>query len=220
MPRRTCLAVSLVVALAGAAMLPARARADGDPASDVLLVQNVFLPFQVQLSPKLQRALDSATVQAKRAGYPIRVALIMQKFDLGAVPSLWRFPQTYTDFLGQELGFVYTGRVLVVMPNGFGIHHGKASVAAEQRVLRGLTVGQGPDGMAASALDAVVKLAAAAGHRLDVPRVTAEATTRHSSANQDRLVIGAAMLGAVLLAAAVLLVRRRRGVRRYEGGSA
>jgi hypothetical protein len=213
MTRRSFLPICLVLALAAEA-LPQPARADGDPASDVLIVQNVFLPFQVNLPPPIQQGLFNATAQAKRVGYPIKVALIIDRFYLGRVPSLWLKPQTYARFLGQELNFVYRGRLLVVMPNGFGVYHGRASVAPEQRVLRGVRVGEGPGGLAASALDAVVKLAAAAGHRLDVPQVTLAVQPQHSPANRNRLLIGGAVLGAVLAAGFVVFVRWRRGVRR------
>src|SRR5262249_40533865 len=148
-----------------------QARADGDPASDVLVVEKVFLPFQVKLPKSLQDGLLQATTEAARVGYPIRVALITTPSDLGAVPSLFGKPQTYAQFLWQELSFVYKGRVLIVMPGGFGIYVAHATLASERRLLAGLKVGSGADGMAASALNAVVKLAAAAGHPLDVKPV-------------------------------------------------
>jgi hypothetical protein len=202
--------LALAVVLATAALGAQQARADGDPASDVLIVQNVFLPFQAELPKPLQSGLLRATAEAKPAGYPIKVALITQPADLGAIPSLFEKPQTYAQFLWQELSFVYHGRLLVVMPNGFGFFNGRVSIAAEQRVLSRLPVGAGLDGMAASALNAVLDLAAAAGHPLDVPRVPVAAKPVHSSSNNDRFVIGGAVLGGALLAAAVVLIRRRR----------
>jgi MYXO-CTERM domain-containing protein len=205
------LLVAGLVVLALAALGAQSARADGDPASDVLVVQNVFLPFAAQLPKPLDRALTRATAQAKKAGYPIRVALITQPADLGAVPSLFGKPQTYAKFLGEELSFVYSGRVLVVMPKGFGVYNGRAPVTAEERVLAKIPVGPGLDGMAGSAVNAVAALAAAAGHRLNVPQIhTFTDAKSSSSSNDDRLIIGAAVGGLALLAAAAYAVRRRR----------
>ena len=38
------------------------------------------------------------------------------------MPVLWRQPQTYARFLGQELARFYPRRLLVVMPNGYGLY--------------------------------------------------------------------------------------------------
>ena len=47
--------------------------------------------------------------------------MIASSYDLGSITSLWRKPRTYARFLGAELQFVYKDRLLIVMPNGFGI---------------------------------------------------------------------------------------------------
>ena len=50
-------------------------------------------------------------------------------------PALWRQPQKYAQFLGQELFYVYKGRLLIAMPNGYGIYqHGKR-VTTERKLL-------------------------------------------------------------------------------------
>ncbi len=49
------------------------------------------------------------------------MALIATQADLGSVTELWRQPQNYARFLGQELGQVYRGTLVVAMPAGFGI---------------------------------------------------------------------------------------------------
>src|SRR3954453_23411029 len=107
--------------LAAACVAVPAAHADGDPASDYLLTQNVFVPFDGKVPKEQADALNAVVLDAKKKGYTIRVALISREFDLGAVPSLWRKPKTYARFLGQELFFVYKGRLLVVMPNGYGV---------------------------------------------------------------------------------------------------
>jgi hypothetical protein len=201
----------VLVALVLAALAAQGARADGDPASDVLIVQTVFLPFQAQLPKPLESKLTRATVEATKAGYRIRVALIAQPSDLGAVPSLFEKPQTYAKFLWQELSFVYKGGVLVVMPNGLGFYDGRDPGPSQAKVLSGIPVGAGLNGMAASALNAVVGLATAAGHKLSVQSVAVPAKAGSgSSSGSDRLIIGGAVAGGVLLAAAAVVVRRRR----------
>ena len=79
---------SLALLLALAALLPAAARADGDPASDVLYTGFVFFPFDVKFDPKLQSQLTELAVSSKEKGIPIRVALIANRYDLGSVGAL------------------------------------------------------------------------------------------------------------------------------------
>ena len=201
---------ALVAALAAAAVLAGQARADGDPASDVLVVDRIFVPFEVTLPAPVKDGLNQATLEAKQQGYPIRVALITTPSDLGAVPSLFGKPQTYAQFLWEELSFVYHGRVLVVMPNGFGIYAGKVPVEKEKRLLAAMKPGVGANAMAASALNAVLKLAAASGHQLSVkPVPVANATPASSSTNEDRFIIGGAVLAGLLVTAAAVYLRRR-----------
>jgi hypothetical protein len=204
-------AAVLLAAFAVAAFAGQGARADGDPASDVLVVQTIFLPFQAELPKPLQSKLLQATLEAQKARYPIRVALITQPSDLGAVPSLYGKPQTYAKFLWQELSFVYKGGVLIVMPNGLGFYDGRDPGASQTKVLSGIPVGAGLNGMAATAINAVVGLAAAAGHKLSVQNVAVPAKAGSGSGSgSDRLIIGGAAAGGVLLAAAAVIVRRRR----------
>ena len=119
LPRRgllAALAVTILALLAGA--LPHAARADGDPASDVLLAQPLYLPQDASVPPAEQTQLASLLAAAHQAGYDVRVALIAQPADLGSITALWRQPQNYARFLGQELSLNYTGALLVVMPTG------------------------------------------------------------------------------------------------------
>jgi hypothetical protein len=199
----------LLLVLAASALAAAPATADGDPASDVLIVDTIFVPFQARLAKPLEADLRRATTEAARKGYPIRVALIEQPADLGAVPSLFGKPQTYAQFLWQELSFVYKGNLLVVMPQGFGFYSRDGAGKSQTDLLERIPLGGGLDGMAASALNGVIDLAAAAGHRLSVPKATVVPRTG-SDSSDDRIVIGAAVGGAVLLAAALVAFRRWR----------
>jgi hypothetical protein len=161
------------------------ARANGDPASDVLLTQPVFFPIDATLPDSDREALLKTVEAANARGYPIRVALIPFTSDLGTAVSLWRHPQSYAKFLGSELAFVYAKRLLIVQPSGFGFYNHGKPVAKEQRVLAKVPVGKTPAGLAQSATAAVRALTAADG-------ITLPATKTKSTATRDRLIIAAA----------------------------
>jgi len=201
---RALAAVTLTAVACTIAATPARA--DGDPASDYLLTQNVFVPFDTKISPTLTQQLARLTLDGKRKRYPIKVALIATPYDLGAITGLWRKPQRYAHFLAQEIAFVYRGRLLIVMPNGFGIYNLGHQTAKEKRVLSQLTVASGGNGMAASAITAVKRLAAADGVKL-VPRSVASSSNRNT---HDRYVILLIVAGVLLVLVIFMPLRRRK----------
>jgi hypothetical protein len=150
------------LACAACAAAPQVARADSDPASDILPQQDTFLPYQPKISNDLKAKLQGATAAAKKAGYPIKVAIIATAADLGGVPNLFNQPTKYAGFLGSEINFNKKAQpLLVVMPVGLGTYQAgpKATKAIED-----IKVGNGSDGLANTALEGVSKLAAAAGH--------------------------------------------------------
>jgi hypothetical protein len=149
-------ALLAVVLLAGVAAQSARA--DGDPASDYLLVQRVFVPYEGATAARQQHDLTSAVAAANKAGFAIRVAVIYSNYDLGSVTVLWRKPRTYARFLGVELGFVYKQRLLIVMPNGFGFNWPKHPTTAEYALLTKVPIHQGAAGLLESATAAVQAL--------------------------------------------------------------
>ena len=112
------------------------ARADGDPASDYLVAKQVFLSSQPASESASQRQLISAVAAANRAGFAIKVAVISSEYDLGSITALWRKPRIYARFLGLELSSVYKQRLLVVMPNGFGLNWPGHSTASAYRSAR------------------------------------------------------------------------------------
>ena len=196
---------SVLLAAACLAASPAVARADGDPASDFLLSQNTFLPYDANISQAQAARLNELVAEAKQRGYPIRVAIIGKPFDLGAVPSLWLKPETYARFLGQELFFLYKGRLLVVMPNGYGVSRGGKSLASSQTVVDRLPrPGESGPALVDAATRAVQRLAAQSGVQVDVP--TADAGSNHTT--RDRIVLGAIALGVVALIGAGYALRR------------
>ena len=114
---RRAIAWIAALTIVAAAVAPAPALADGDPASDELIGANVFYPFSPAVEADLQDTLNAEAAAAGRAHFPIKVALIDSAADLGAIPSLFAKPQQYADFLDQEISFAGTKTVLlVVMP--------------------------------------------------------------------------------------------------------
>jgi hypothetical protein len=202
-----------VVALGGLLALtisgplaPSRALADGDPASDVLLGDNVFYPYTPAVPRSVQQTLNAETATAKAHGWPIKVALIAGPTDLGVIPDLFGKPQSYADFLDQEISFTSKQRLLVVMSTGYGVQglDGPATLAA-----RGLAKPSGKTStdLARAAIVAVARLAAASGHPIKgVPGASQGAGGKGSS--KAPLVIG--LVVAALLVAATLIVLRRR----------
>jgi hypothetical protein len=203
--------VSLAVLLALSLGAPA-ARADADPASDFLIQQDAFYPFTTKVSTSQKQALNAALASGRKAGVHIKVAIIASPNDLGAVSILFnRPPQQYAKFLGTELSYVNTARVLVVTPNGYGLWWHKPLPAREVAVLHSLPRPASADGdtLAAAANTAVRRLLAVHGVRVAPPPAT------HGSATGDRLKIagGVLVLVAIGLGASMLLRRRRRLMR-------
>ena len=198
----------VISALAGALALlaPAAARANGDPASDVLLTDQVFLPFEAPISKSAQNDLRKTVAESNKKHFKIRVAVIAFTSDLGTAVSLWKHPQSYSEFLGKEIAFVYTGPLLISMPSGFGFYDEGRRVASEKQVLAKLKPGSTPTPLADSTTAAVRALAAAKGITLPKP-------SSGSSGTHDRLILGAAVLAFLLVLAfpARLLRRRARG---------
>jgi len=200
----------LVLAAALVALLaPATARADADPASDYLYSLWVFLPYETKVPAGDAAQLRAVVRESRKAGYPIKVAVIGSPSDLGAVNALWKKPKQYARFLGSELVFLYKGRLLVVMPNGLGLSKNGRPVPKEARALDEIAVGPGGAGLAKGATAAVRALAAANGHPVALPSEQ-PAAGKDDHSNRDRAIIGAAILAVGLAWAAVLLVRRRR----------
>jgi len=193
---------ALLVAAAVALLAVPLARANGDPASDVLLTQKVFFPFDATLSDSDREALQKTVDEANARGYTIRVALIPFTSDLGTAVSLWRHPQDYAKFLGSELAFVYANRLLIAQPSGFGFYNHGKPVAKERRVLAKVKVGKTPAELTKSANAAVRALAAADG-------ITLPATKTKSTATRDRLIIAAS--GLLILLIIFVPARRIRG---------
>jgi hypothetical protein len=187
------------------------ARADGDPASDVLVTQPLFLPSDAGIPGAEQARLQALVAQAGRSGYPIRVALIASPTDLGSVTALWREPQSYAQYLGAELSLVYRGPLLVVMPNGFGLYRVNLSAAAAQSALGGIRAPRTTAGLGTVSETAVERLAAASGHPLGPLPATVPSTPAAAGSESEPLI--ALLFGALAIALAWAASLRARPLR-------
>jgi hypothetical protein len=205
---------ALLVAAAAALVAVPAASANGDPASDVLLTQKVFVGPEVPVSKGKLDALQKTVDTANAKGYPIRVAVIAFTGDLGTAVSLWRRPQDYAKFLGSEIAFVYPKRLLVAMPAGFAVYNGHQPTAKEQGALQGVRPGKTPDALVQSTTAAVRKLAASGG-----VQVPAYSSGGGGHDWRDRIII---LVAGLLVVALIVLVggrlRARGGERSPSAG--
>jgi hypothetical protein len=192
-----CPAIALIVAIGFSGV----ARGDGDPASDVLSSQRLFVAQDARV-PSAQLVKLAELLNAARArGYPLRVAVIASRTDLGSVTALWRRPASYAQFLGQELSLVSSRRdaVLIVMPDGFGLYRAGGTTAAERGALTAIPGAPGAAGLGDGALRAIEGLAAAAGRPLPRPSVAATSDGGGGESITSWVVFA---VGAALIAAA------------------
>jgi hypothetical protein len=186
--------------------LPVLAAADGDPASDSLLGQNVFYPYSPPVAEAVKLKLDQQTAAAKRAGFPIKVALIAAPTDLGTVPSLFGKPQEYAKFLDQEISFQGPQPLLVVMAAGYGVQGVRAPGSL---VLSALPkpAGKTSTDLARAAQTAVAKLASASGHTLKGKGASADSG---GAGGGKTVLLVALILAAIVVATALIVLRVRQ----------
>jgi hypothetical protein len=185
--------------------LPAVARANGDPASDYLLVQSTFLPFNAKVDPAAAKELADTIRAADEKGYKIKVAVIGSRYDLGTAFSLYNEAQKYAQFLGLELSFQYRDRLLVVMPNGFGYSvKGKPDPKGIAVVQKLPPPGKDTTKQVQAATAAIRKLAAASGKPLPA------SVGGGSSKTRDRITLAAGLVALAAVLAASVFWRRQR----------
>ena len=199
---------TLILALLAAALVVPAARADGDPASDYLIQQQVFYPYYSNVPKATLQQLEATVAEANKKHFTIRVAVITSPYDLGSLSALWEKPQPYCRFLSLELAFAYKNRLLVVSPKGYGYVEKTKPVPAKLALVWTIPIGKGTDGLLMTADRAVRLLAAKSGVKL--PAVSAS-SGGGSGSSMDTVVIAiAAALGAALVALIELVRRRRR----------
>src|SRR3954452_8086026 len=205
------------VALIAAVLLlaaPAVARANGDPASDYLLVQSIFLPFNAKVDQAASTKLADTIRAADKNDFKIKVAVIGSRYDLGTAFSLYDKAQRYAKFLGLELSFQYHDRLLVVMPKGYGYSRaGRNDPAGIRAVAKRLPPGKNAPKKVAAAASTIRKLAAASGQPLPASGRGGDSKTR------DRITIAAGTFLLAMLLAAIVFWRRERTAKTERLGS-
>jgi hypothetical protein len=198
------LAVAVALAVA-----PAPALADGDPASDVLLLQDIYLPYAPGVPAQLGKAITNLLKTTRKAGFPLKVAIIATPQDLGAVPQFFGKPQSYAPFLQREIAFNTRKPLLVVMAAGYGA---AALPVGTDTALQGLQApapGSG-DALGRSAVEAILRRAKAGGHPVPAPKLPAASGGSGGGGTSPLIVFGVPV---ALLAIGGLLgaLRRRQG---------
>jgi hypothetical protein len=205
---------ALVVALAALAALPVGGLADGDPASDVLISSSLYTPVAQKISPPVLQQLQKTIEQADAGGFNVRVALILDRTDLGAVPQLYGHPKSYVKLLSAELFYVWKSAVIAVQPAGVGVANIKplapAQAAADTiEVAKPATA----DALAQAATAAVRKIAPLERSSITFTfdgSATASTSSSASSSTTTKVLGGVLIVVLVLLFLGQLVVRRRR----------
>jgi cytochrome oxidase Cu insertion factor (SCO1/SenC/PrrC family)/thiol-disulfide isomerase/thioredoxin len=198
--------ICLLVLLAAVTLAPS-ARGDGDPGSDVLAYQPVFLGSDAGIPVAQQLRLDALVRETAASGFPIRVAIVASPADLGSVTALWRKPQAYAKFLGYELSLAYRGRLLVVMPNGVGFSWRGHPTPAADRALQAIPVLPGGSGLGLAAEKSIRSLATNAGIKLgSLPASRAPAPSEPAPPSQPTIGPSHAISGPLAGLAAIALI--------------
>lgn len=231
-----------------AAHTPPVALADGDPASDILLFSDFSLPYSEPVSETEKARLMMVTEKAKRAHYPLKVAIIASALDLGSDDRFTGHPSEYARFLSTELASPRSyGRhkrravraadikvpILIVMPDGIALaRRGKSLSTAAIGNIK-VPNRPGADPLAEQGVVAIARLAARAGHPLHGigpappatttgPGLTVPGQSSSSSSGDDGSLSGWAIAGIVAVAlvalAAIAVAVTRVSRRRRAGG--
>jgi MYXO-CTERM domain-containing protein len=198
----------LAVAVA-LAVVPAPALADGDPASDVLLLQDVYLPYAPGVPRPLGTAITNLLKTTRKAGFPLKVAIIATPQDLGAVPQFFGKPQNYAPFLQREIAFNSKKPLLVVMAAGYGA---AALPAGTETALQGLQppAPNSGDSLGRAAIAAILRLAKAGGHPVPAPKVPA-ATSGGGGGSTSPVIVFGVPVALLALGGVLAAIRRRQG---------
>ena len=159
------------------------------------------------------RELQSTIEQANAGGFPVRVALILDRTDLGAVPQLFGHPVQYVKLLSAELYYAWKGALIAVQPSGIGVQNLKplapAQALADTIVIREPSTA---DGLAQAATDTIRKLANQHSTITFTPAGTTPAGTASSSStfSATRILGGLLVVVLILLFIGQIIVRRRK----------
>ena len=209
--RRLSLLLVLLGVL-GITLPPAAALADGDPASDVLITNTLYTPVAQKISAPVLQQLQSTIEQANKGGFEVRVALILDRTDLGAVPQLFGHPVQYVKLLSAELYYAWKGALVAVQPAGVGVQNIKplapAQAVADTIVITNPSTA---DGLAQAATATIRKLAGQDGKITFTTAARAGAGTSSSSTFSATHILGGVLVVVlILLFIGQIVVRRRQ----------
>lgn len=212
---------------AAALVAPAGAVAHGDPTAHYLetdsLLTSYASPPDLAVERRLRGVLDAAAVR----GYPIKVVLFANEGDTGGEPGPLADTQSYVATVSDQLESVSPLRapVLIVTPHGYGLggkQPGGGTLSPitprlAAALAHDLPLARKADGtaLARTAMVAVRRLAAAAGHPLPkrIPPAQDNLNGILASPPGDpgggAWLIAALVLSTLLLGAALVVVHRR-----------
>ena len=188
--------------LCAALLAPCAARADADPASDVLYIGSLFLPYTAKALAVGRGALSAAIRTRPAVGKPIRVALIASaERSRRRAAALREADRVRTVPRRRAASSSTPDSVLVVMPQGAGYAKGGRLVADKAvtaaRPSRARTVLRDGDRARARFCPARSR------------RPTAPTTQRHLAARGPESQAGGVPLAVVVIAIAVVAPRGR-----------
>jgi hypothetical protein len=208
--RITALAAGATLLLAPAAF------ADGDPASDVLLSQPYYLPYQPPVSKATTAKVKKVVAATVKAKLPMKIAVIATPTDLGAVPDLFGRPQQYAGFLYSEVQPAFQQQqfgLVVVMPAGIGLA-GTINQPKLASAVRDVAIssGEDSDGLTLAGAVAMEKIAKVAGK--PIPEIVPISGGGGGSGfGTHAVIVTVELLGLLLGVLLALAARTRRRLR-------
>jgi hypothetical protein len=221
----------VVTALVG----PAGALAHGDPTAHYLETDSLLTSYAAPPDLAVERRLRGVLDAAAARGYPIKVVLFANEGDTGGEPGPLEDTQSYVATVTDQLEAVGRLRapVLIVTPHGFGLGGRQPRGGTLTPITRPLAATLAHDlplakkaagnALARTAMVAIRRLAAAAGHPLPKRIPPAEdnlngilGTTGSGDGEPVGTWLIAAMLAGTALLGALLVAVHRRASRGVE----
>ena len=223
--------------LAAALVGPAGALAHGDPTAHYLETDSLLTSYAAPPDLAVERRLRGVLDAAAARGYPIKVVLFANDGDTGGEPEPLADPQSYVATVSDQLESVspLKAPVLIVTPDRYGLGgrqpRGGTLTPITPRLAAALAhdlpLARKADGtaLARTAMVAVRRLAAAAGHPLPKRIPPAQDNLNGILAAQPGGTVGgpwliAALVLSTLLLGALLVVVHRRVMSRNAAPNA
>jgi hypothetical protein len=156
----------------------------------------------------LGKTITDLLKTTRKKGFPLKVAVIAQPKDLGAVPQFFDKPQSYAPFLQSEIAFNSRKPLLIVMPAGYGA---AALPVGTQDALQGLDPPKSANGedLGRATVAAIVKLSVAAGHPVPTPKLPT-ATGGGGGGGTSPLIVFGVPVALLALGGVLAAIRRRQ----------